>query len=258
MKAWSPASGRARRESRPVPLRPRAVSQCGDAARPADLVIAIPVCDEIERVVACIDALAATLARRPQAGVVLLVNNSVDASGPTAFCALAACGIKAIVVETTLAPAMATAGWARRLAVDIAARWALPDAVLMTTDADGRVAADRAEANLALLGQGAHLVCGRIATDSAEAALLPVGVAALYDVERAYTALAIELDALLDHRPHDPGRITGWRPGPASPSGHATTVRSGGCRRFPAARIAPLQRWSNGTTCASATATRRW
>ena len=204
MKAWSPASGRARRESRPVPLRPRAVSQCGDAARPADLVIAIPVCDEIERVVACIDALAATLARRPQAGVVLLVNNSVDASGPTAFCALAACGIKAIVVETTLAPAMATAGWARRLAVDIAARWALPDAVLMTTDADGRVAADLAEANLALLGQGAHLVCGRIATDSAEAALLPVGVAALYDVERAYTALAIELDALLDHRPHDP------------------------------------------------------
>ena len=203
MKAWSPEPPPLRDGDRTA-LGRRSVLHCGDVSRRPDVVIGIPVCNESERLVACIDALAATLAWQPRAGVVLLVNNSCDASAATAFLALAARGVTAVVVETTLAPEMATAGWARRLALDVAARWAVPDAVLMTTDADGRVAPDWAEANLALLAEGAHLVCGRILPDAAEAALLPASIAGPDAIESAYTALAIELDALLDPRPHDP------------------------------------------------------
>ncbi|WP_144185775.1 hypothetical protein [Elioraea rosea] len=150
------------------------------------------------------DAIAVTLARRDRAGVVLLVNNSDDGSAKKAFLALAERGVTAIVIDTTLAPWMATAGWARRLTLDVAARWAHPDAVLMTTDADGRVAPDWAEANLDALAGGAHLVCGRIAVDAAEAALLPDSIAASAAIESAYRALSIELDARLDPRAHDP------------------------------------------------------
>ena len=204
MNSRSPEPAAACHEDRPLLFRPRAMMRCGEAVLPPDVVVAIPVCNEAERIVACVDALATTLAWHPRAGVVLLVNNSVDTSARTAFRALAARGVTAIVVETTLVPGMATAGWARRLAMDVATRWARPDAVLMTTDADGLVAPDWAETNLALLARGAHLVCGRIAPDAAEAALLPAGIARSNAIEGAYTALSIELDALLDPRPHDP------------------------------------------------------
>ena len=192
------------REDRPLLFRPSAIMRCGAVELPPDVVVAIPVCNEAERIVACVDALATTLSWHPRTGVVLLVNNSVDDSASTAFRALAARAITAIVVDTSLVPGMATAGWARRLAMDVAARWARPDAVLMTTDADGQVAPDWVEANLALLERGAHLVCGRIAPDAAEAALLPVSIMRSYATESAYAALTIELDALLDPRPHDP------------------------------------------------------
>ena len=204
MKARSRAPDRPSRAGRPAAFCMRSVLRCGDLSQRPDLVIAIPVCNESQRIADCIDALAATLARQPRAGLVLLVNNSSDASAEKALVAMAARGVTGIVGDATFGPAMATAGWARRLALDIAAHWALPDAVLMTTDADARVAPDWAEANLALLEAGAHLVCGRILADAAEAALLPASIAGSDALESAYTALSIELDARLDPRPHDP------------------------------------------------------
>ena len=187
-----------------MPFRPGATRRCGAVSLRPDLVVAVPACNEGKRIVACVDALATTLARHPCAGVVLLVNNSIDASAETAFLALATRGVTAIVVDTTLAPGRATAGWARRLALDLAARWAHPEGVLMTTDADGRVAPDWAQANLSLLAGGAHLVCGRYVPDAAEAARLPAPLNRSHAIESAYTELSVELDALLDPRPHDP------------------------------------------------------
>lgn len=186
------------------PGHPHTTLMCGDFRHPPDIVIGIPVCNEKERIVACIDALAKTLSNYPRAGVVLLVNNSSDASSNIAHRALRSRGMTGIVIDTMLTPAMATAGWARRLALDVAAEWAGRNTVLMTTDADGRVAADWAEANLALLAEGAHLVCGRIIPDAAEAAILPASIARSNALECNYTRLSIELDALLDPRPHNP------------------------------------------------------
>jgi hypothetical protein len=204
MKARSREPDRPRRAGRPAAFCLRSVFRCGELSQRPDLVIAIPVCNESQRIVHCIDALAATLARQPRAGLVLLVNNSSNASAEKPILAMAASGVTGIVGDATFAPPRATAGWARRLALDVAAHWALPDAVLMTTDADARVALDWVEANLALLGEGAHLVCGRILPDAAEAAVLPASLARSDAFESAYTALAIELDARLDPRPYDP------------------------------------------------------
>lgn len=204
MKSWSPGAHRARRIVRSSNWGPHSIRGCGDLSCAPGLIVGIPVCNEGERIVACVEALAASFSRTPRVGVVLLVNNSQDGSAETAFLALAERGMTGIVIDATLPPAMACAGWARRLALDVAARWAASDAVLMTTDADGRVAPDWAEANLALLEEGAHLVCGRIAPDPAEAALLPDSIAESDAIESTYTTLSIELDALHDPRPHDP------------------------------------------------------
>lgn len=182
----------------------RSLVHCGNSSQRPDLVVAIPVCNEIDRIPTCVQALEETLAELPGAGVVLMVNNSTDGSAEAALTALMTRRMNGIVVDVTLATDIANAGWSRRLALDIAVRWARPDAVLMTTDADGRVAPDWADANLAALVDGAHLVCGRIAPDAAEAAQLPSGIGQSDAIERMYTALSIELDARLDPRAHDP------------------------------------------------------
>lgn len=196
-----------------APIEIRTLLRCGEVSARPELVIAIPVCNEEKRITACVDALAVTVADRPGCGVVLMVNNSADASVAVAQAALSARGMTGIIAVVGLAPRIATAGWARRLALDMAAQWAEPDAVLMTTDADARVAPGWAEANLALLAGGAHLVCGHIAPDPAEASRLPESIRRSSAVEEAYTALSIELDARLDPRPHDPwphhGRAAG-------------------------------------------------
>jgi hypothetical protein len=74
----------------------------------------------------------------------------------------------------------------------------------MTTDADSRVAADWAWENLTALDAGADLVCGRIFGDQAEAAAFPASMHEPGALEAEYKALAIELDARLDPRSHDP------------------------------------------------------
>lgn len=204
MKPWAPKRPLPRQEDPPAAFSRRAVLRCGDVHTPPNLVVGIPVRHESERIVPCIEAVTVALARRPRAGVVLLVNDSCDASARMASAALTARGVTAIVVSTMLPPTMATAGWARRLAMDTATRWALPGAVLMTTDADARVAPDWVDANLAQLDRGAHLVCGRIVPDAAEAAMSPAGIAAPGAIEREYATLSVELDARLDPRPHDP------------------------------------------------------
>lgn len=74
-----------RLQSLPRLFSPSAVSCCGDMRLPRDIAVGLPVSNQGERIVACIDAPAATLDRFPRSGVVVLVNNSVDASARRAF-----------------------------------------------------------------------------------------------------------------------------------------------------------------------------
>jgi hypothetical protein len=78
------------------------------------------------------------------------------------------------------------------------------DAVLLTTDADGRVPADWIKANLAIIESGAQVVAGRAEIDPFEAKNIPNILHEDDARECHYGRLAGEIDALLDPDPSDP------------------------------------------------------
>lgn len=102
-------------------------------------------------------------------GVVLLVNNSRDGTAALARGMVGRLPFPLLVLEESLPPELAHAGEARRRAMEAAAFWlerdAVPDAVLLTTDADGRPARDWVARNLLALEAGADAVLGLITVD---------------------------------------------------------------------------------------------
>ena len=102
----------------------------------------------------------------------------------------------------------ATAGWARRSAMEAAAGWlaeeGADDGVILTTDADSRVGRAWITDNLACVAAGADAVAGRIALDPFEASLLPPTLHARGRLEGEYEALLTELGARLDPEPWNP------------------------------------------------------
>ena len=162
-------------------------------------VVAIPVCNEEERIGACLTALAAQAGVDVSAlGVLLFLNNCTDRT--TAIVASASLPFQLRVIART--HPQASAGWARRVAMEEAAVWLRSGVsgcrVLMTTDADSRVPRDWVARNLAAIDAGASVVAGRIALDPDDAALLPSALHARGRREGAYEALLTEICARLD------------------------------------------------------------
>lgn len=85
-----------------------------------------------------------------------------------------------------------------------AAALAHEDAVLLTTDADGRVPADWIKANLAIIESGVQVVAGRAEIDPSEAKNIPNVLHEDDARECYYGRLVGEIDALLDPDPSDP------------------------------------------------------
>lgn len=170
-----------------------------------DVAIAIPARNEAATIAPCLAALdtAARHAGRHGAGaitVVVLVNNSDDATAGLARDFVpAACRI--LVESITLAPAHA--GAARRAALDRAVALLPPDGIVMTSDADSRVAPDWIAANLAEIAAGADAVAGMVAFDAATRAALPA-FAADRDLEWRLADAQARLASLIDPVPHDP------------------------------------------------------
>lgn len=166
-------------------------------------VVAIPVCNEEALIQGCLDALARQEDGPPD-DIVLLLNNCTDGSRAAIEAARPGlnCGLH---VESRNFPAgSGGAGWARALAMNVAARLAGPCGVLLTTDADGQVAPDWLRANLRALRAGADAVAGRAVIDPLEARLIPQ---ALHDDdarEVAYATLLDQIASLLDPDPADP------------------------------------------------------
>ncbi len=123
------------------------------------LVVAVPAKNEAEKLAACLDALAIQIDRdgrlwRPGAfGVVVFANGCTDETAAVARAAAQGAPYVLRVVEAQLPQAHAHAGGARRAAMDLAEAWLAEtnahDGVILTTDADSRVAADWLSANLA-------------------------------------------------------------------------------------------------------------
>ena len=168
-------------------------------------VVAIPVYNEEERIGACLSALAEQSGLEvDQLGILLFLNNCTDRTVSTV-------GAEAIpfplrVIERT--NPQASAGWARRCAMEEAAAWLRSggrnDGVLLTTDADSRVGADWVAQNLAALDAGASAVAGRLALDADDAARLPAALHSRGQRESAYEAMLTEICARLDPEPGNP------------------------------------------------------
>ena len=163
----------------------RAVHAFHWTARPG-VVACVPARDEAERLPASLDALRASLGRVDEpVAIVVLVNNSTDGSVPRVRDWAARTDAPVLIVETELDDEIADAGHARRLALDLGALVATPDAVLLTTDADTRVARDWARRLVGHVRAGAGAAAGMIDVEPDEFAALPSRVREIERAERA-------------------------------------------------------------------------
>lgn len=167
------------------------------------LVAAIPVRDEEDRILGCLQALAV------QQGacldhVVLLLNNCTDRSAAIVRASAPALPFEVTCAERHYPSGQAHAGTARREAMALAAAVAGSAGILFTTDADGRVAPDWLSTNLAAMALGAEAVCGRAEIDPIEARAIPDHLHADDAAEIAYGTALDQIHDLVDPDPNDP------------------------------------------------------
>jgi hypothetical protein len=172
-------------------------------AAPASCV-AIPVCNEADRIEACLAALSAQAGAVPDR-VVLLINNTTDDTRDIVERLAPALRFPVQCVMRDYDANDAHAGRARADAMAIAAACVGSSGLLLTTDADGRVAPDWYDATLAALRAGADVVCGRAEIDPVEAASIP---AHLHEDDAREVAYATVLDRI--HALADPDRFDPW------------------------------------------------
>lgn len=206
-------------------------------------VVAVPAKNEAERLAACLDALEKQTDGQggllPAAlfGVLFLVNNACDDSAEIIRKYAVGSRLNIRVVEVTLPAHRSHAGGARRAAMDMAADWldeAGPSSgVLLTSDADSRVAPDWLWSNLRAFSDGAETVLGQISLDE-ESALLSPALHARGKLESVYGDLLTELGARLDPQACNP-----W-PHHATVSGASLAVTRAIYRRIGGLPPAPL------------------
>ncbi len=94
---------------------------CGGLPAPI-CVVAVPVRNEVDRIGACLDALAAQEGIGPDAlGIVLFLNNCTDRTAEVVAAILPGLPVRVRVITRDFAGAQA--GWARREAMEAAAAW---------------------------------------------------------------------------------------------------------------------------------------
>ena len=166
-------------------------------------VIAIPAHNEEAWIKRCLTALNDQDAATSPL-VILLVNNSTDATAEIARDLRPALSYPLEVFEHQFAPECRNAGQARRMVMQLAAKRVSADGILLCTDADGQVAPNWLSENLAHIRGGADAVAGRAVIDPVDAAAIPAILHQDDARECAYAALLDEIDSLLDPDPNDP------------------------------------------------------
>jgi hypothetical protein len=168
-------------------------------------VIAIPVKDEAERLPACLRSLATQEAvDLSDVAVLLLLNNCTDDTADVVRKLAPSFPYRLEMYQVVFDAVHANAGWARRLAMEAAAKLVADDGVLLTTDADTVVHCDWIEANLREIEAGHDAVAGYVMAEPNELMELPPAILERGRLEWEYQQLAAELDARVDFEAHDP------------------------------------------------------
>ncbi len=170
-------------------------------------VVAIPVSNESERIGACLASLVDQHDMPSGSyGILLFLNNCIDGTAEIVAEVVARTGGLIRVIKEDYP--QATAGWARRRAMEAASAWlssgGVDDGLILTTDADTRVGATWIADNLACVVGGADAVAGKIVLDHDEAALLPDRLHARGRLESEYEALLTEIGARIDPESWNP------------------------------------------------------
>jgi hypothetical protein len=194
-----------RHDGETPPLRVRRVLHRPSCAAPR-AVVAIPARDEETLLPHCLDAVDAALGRlTAPAMIVVLVNDSADASFAVASACAAATAHPVLVVDVERPPALRHAGGARRAVLELAAAVTAPGGFILTTDADSVPDVGWAAASVRALEAGNDLVCGRVRVDRRERDALPSALRRRHRLEEKVKAAAVALEDRLDPRPHNPG-----------------------------------------------------
>jgi glycosyltransferase involved in cell wall biosynthesis len=173
-------------------------------ARP-DVVIAVPVKDEEERIVACVASLANQIdVDLASVAVILLLNNCSDGTAEQIRALGPELPFAVHLREVELPGPYANAGWARRLAMEAAAELVNADGLILTTDADTRVDCDWVAANQREIARGVDAVAGYVIADPFELMDLPPTILERGSLEWEYQQLAAELEARADPESCDP------------------------------------------------------
>ncbi len=172
--------------------------------RPA-VVVAVPVKDEEDRIVACVASLANQIdVDLASIAVILLLNNCSDGTAERVRALAPELPFALHLREVELPTPYANAGWARRLAMDAAAELVDPDGLILTTDADTQVDCDWVAANQREIARGVDAVAGYVVADPFELMDLPAAILERGSLEWEYQQLAAELEARADPEACDP------------------------------------------------------
>jgi hypothetical protein len=169
------------------------------------IVVAVPVKNEEERIALCLEALSLQEeVDFAEVAVVLLLNNCTDETAQRVREFAPMLPYRIEIHAVTLPEAYANAGWARKLAMDAAARLVAPDGLILTTDADTLAHEDWIVANRREIENGHDAVAGYVMADPMELMQLPPAILERGSLEWEYQQLAAELDARVDPEAHDP------------------------------------------------------
>jgi hypothetical protein len=167
--------------------------------------VAIPAKDEEALLPRCLAALGRQTGVAPaEVGVVVCLNNTTDRSleATSAVARGLACAVT--IVEVTLEPDRAHAGWARRLAMETATTLCLPIGLLLTTDADAVADDDWIAQNHHEIANGVDAVAGFVTADWEELQQLDSAILDRGALEWEYQNLLAAHEARLDPCAWDP------------------------------------------------------
>jgi len=172
---------------------------------PPEVVVAVPVKDEEERIVACVASLANQIdVDLTSIAVILLLNNCSDGTADRIRELAPELPFALHLREVDLPAPYANAGWARRLAMEAAAELVDGDGLILTTDADTQVDCDWVAANQREIARGVDAVAGYVVADPFELMDLPAAILERGSLEWEYQQLAAELEARADPEACDP------------------------------------------------------